>query len=226
MRLLRLRNSLLLLLQRPLDTSHVVSVERRHVVVHLESEGTDLGEEVFVGDPDLAGDLIDAHLCSVIRCHPSPCSGDIVLRCLDCLRKSPADQLADSPRPEGEPLGETTAPSPTQASRPRPDRPSGRRDEDARKPPYLGNAVRSPRPAKSPSSQCERARSAARSRGRPRTCASGCGATCSIRGDLGAPAERPLPELGEISHVDPRSAGDVVDRRLDEILGGMHVRLS
>jgi hypothetical protein len=55
----------LLPLQGLLDARHVVGVERRHVVVHLEAERTDLRQELLVGDPDLFGNLVNAHLGSV-----------------------------------------------------------------------------------------------------------------------------------------------------------------
>ncbi|HEX3481660.1 MAG TPA: hypothetical protein VHT91_41900 [Kofleriaceae bacterium] len=62
--LLRLRHRLLLFLQRALDASNVIGVERGHMVVHFETERSDLGDEVLVGEPHLFRNLIDAHLRS------------------------------------------------------------------------------------------------------------------------------------------------------------------
>jgi hypothetical protein len=54
----------LLLLERTLDASDVVRIQRRHVIVHLETERTDLGDQVLVRNPDLFRNLIHSHLLS------------------------------------------------------------------------------------------------------------------------------------------------------------------
>ena len=41
-----------------------VGVERGHVIIHIETERSDLGDEVLVGKPHLFRNLIDAHLRS------------------------------------------------------------------------------------------------------------------------------------------------------------------
>lgn len=69
LRLLRLRHGLLLLFERATNASNVVRIERRHMIVHLETERSDLRDEVLVRDPHLFGNLIDAHLRSG---RPSP----------------------------------------------------------------------------------------------------------------------------------------------------------
>src|SRR5690606_26173116 len=50
--------------ERALDAGDVVRIERRHVVVHLETERTDLGDQVLVRNPDLFRNLIHSHLLS------------------------------------------------------------------------------------------------------------------------------------------------------------------
>jgi len=69
LRLLRLCNRLLLFLERAPDASNVVGIERRHVIVHFETERSDLGDEILVRDAHLFRNLIDAHLRSG---RPSP----------------------------------------------------------------------------------------------------------------------------------------------------------
>ena len=65
-RLLR-RGCALLFFERALDTCHIIRVERGHVVVHLESERSDLGDEVLVRNTDLFGNLVNAHLYIGLR---------------------------------------------------------------------------------------------------------------------------------------------------------------
>ena len=57
-----------LFFKRTADSRDVISVERGHVIVHLETESANLRDEVLVGNANLFGNLIDAHL----RSGPSP----------------------------------------------------------------------------------------------------------------------------------------------------------
>src|SRR5580704_10745074 len=74
-----------------------------------------------------------------------------------------------------------------------------------------------------PPARAARAPTVRRPRGSPRTSASAYEAIASGR-DLREPADRALAQPCEIAHVDPGRGRDLVDRRLDEVLGRVNVR--
>ena len=50
------------LVERPLDARHVIGLERRHVVLHLDAEGADLVDQVLVRQPHVLRHLVHPHL--------------------------------------------------------------------------------------------------------------------------------------------------------------------
>src|SRR5690606_29560601 len=100
---------------------------------------------------------------------------------------------------------------------------------DARTPPGPGAGDPGPPPGAGRPPRRGRARAAARPRDTRCRCASAlAGPIPNPRrsgGNLREPADRALPEPREISHVDPGRRRDRLDRRLDEVLGRVDVRL-